>query len=275
MNRNARKDIAKETLEILKDGYYYVEGKKIDIADVHKFSLENSFLIRPEEAKSIAEKYKNSSDKHECKVKVVNQATVQSVLELCNKGFKNIGVLNFASAKNPGGGFLNGALAQEESIAIGTGLYETQLKNEGYYLANRAFRSMMYTDNMIYSKDVVFIRDESLALLEKPQTASILTSPAVNYGQVLLKKEDGIKAQKVMKDRMRMILSVFAQQEDKNLVLGAYGCGVFRNDPKVIGEYWRALLYDENYISYFDNIVFAVFDKSKNKECIRAFEEIF
>lgn len=275
MNRNERVEIAQDTLQFFKQGYYYIDDKKIDIASIHKKSLENSVVIKSKEAEKICEKYKNNAKKHDCIVKVVNKTTVQSVLELCSNNFKNIGVLNFASAKNPGGGFLNGALAQEESIAISTGLYDTQIKNEEYYMQNRKCKSMMYTDNMIYSKDVVFIRDENLNLLENPVTASILTAPAVNYGQVVLKGEDSTFAQKVMKNRMRMILSVFAHKKDRNLILGAYGCGVFKNDPKVISEYWRTLLYDENYISYFDNIVFAVLDNSKNKVCINAFEEIF
>ncbi|MBN7576313.1 TIGR02452 family protein [Clostridium beijerinckii] len=54
--------------------------------------------------------------------------------------------------------------------------------------------------------------------------------------------------------------------------LSAYGCGVFRNDPKLIAQYWRELLINENFISYFDNIIFAVLDNSKNQNCIKAFE---
>ncbi|HBR75644.1 MAG TPA: TIGR02452 family protein, partial [Cyanobacteria bacterium UBA11159] len=39
--------------------------------------------------------------------------------------FKKIGVLNFASAKNPGGGFLRGTQAQEESLARSSALYKS------------------------------------------------------------------------------------------------------------------------------------------------------
>jgi len=133
---------------------------------------------------------------------------------------------------------------------------------------------MMYTDYMIYSPEVVFIRDEKLNLLENPVTANIITAPAVNYGQVLLKKEDSVLAQKLMKIRMRKVLALFAEKKNTDIILGAYGCGVFRNDPYTIVKYWKELLYDENYISYFENIIFAVFDNSKNQECIKAFEKL-
>ncbi len=169
---------------------------------------------------------------------------------------------------------LNGALAQEESIAVVSGLYDTQLKNEKYYLENRKCNTMMYTDYMIYSPEVVFIRDEALNLLENSVTANIITAPAVNYGQVLLKKEDEVLAKKVMKIRMRKVLALFAENKNKNLILGAYGCGVFRNDPNLIADYWRELLYDENFISYFDNIIFAVLDNSKTQSCIKALEKL-
>ncbi|SHJ25685.1 TIGR02452 family protein [Clostridium cavendishii DSM 21758] len=53
------------------------------------------------------------------------------------------------------------------------------------------------------------------------------------------------------------------------------GCGVFRNDPKVISKYFKELLFEENYISYFDNIIFAVFDNSKSQDCIKCFEREF
>ncbi|SIQ82638.1 hypothetical protein [Paenibacillus macquariensis] len=50
-----------------------------------------------------------------------------------------------------------------------------------------------------------------------------------------------------MKDRMRLALAIFAHKEDKTLVLGAYGCGVFRNDPEKVAGWWRELLDDEGF----------------------------
>lgn len=274
MNRNERVKIAEETVKIIKQGYYYIGDKKIYIEKIHSNSLENSSLVIPEECSKLEEKYKKNTLENKCSVIVINESTVKATLDLINRNLTYVGVLNFASSKNPGGGFLNGALAQEESIALSSGLYDTQIKNEKYYLENRACKTMMYTDNMIYSKDVVFIRDDNLKLLNRPVTASIITAPAVNFGQVLLKRENSSLAKITMKNRMRKVLALFADRKDKNLVLGAYGCGVFRNDPKLIASYFKELLYDENFISYFDNIVFAVLDKSKDKKCIKAFEEI-
>jgi uncharacterized protein (TIGR02452 family) len=274
MKKDLRIAAAQDTLRYLKDGYYSIDEKRIDISAVHKKSVEESILFSPEDGEVLIEKYKNSLNNNVAKIKILNVPTVKAVLDLVGENLKDIGVLNFASAKNPGGGFLKGALAQEESIAVGSGLYDTQIKNEKYYLENRNCKTMMYTDYMIYSPEVVFIRDESLNLLENPVTANIITAPAVNLGQVILKKEDTELAKKVMKIRMRKVLALFAEKKNKNLILGAYGCGVFRNDPNLISAYWKELLYEENYVSYFDNIIFAVFDNSKDQNCIRAFEKL-
>jgi len=68
----------------------------------------------------------------------------------------------------------------------------------------------MYTNHAIYSPQVVFFRDAKFTLLEYPVTASVLTLPVVNMGQVVLKSEDIQEAKHVMKERMRLCLAIFA-----------------------------------------------------------------
>lgn len=270
-----RKEIAEETLRIQRQGFYEVKGRRVEFAEAQKHSEENSELITPERGEALVREGAGLPRLPKpAACSVANEATVKAILDFAEAGNERIGVLNFASAKNPGGGFLNGAMAQEESLAASSGLYETQLRNEGYYKANRAYRSMMYTDFAIYSPDVVFFRDQRFGLLERPVTASVLTLPAVNYGQVLLKGEDPVQAERAMKDRMRLALAIFANKGDKSLILGAYGCGVFRNDPVKVAGWWRELLEEEGWGSLFSEIRFAVLDTSKDGKCIQAFEKL-
>lgn len=280
-----RKAIAKESLEIMRQGYYRIESKKnpmpvqtkIDIRQDMEQSIKDSILITPSEGEELLKHYKEGYSRLENQpqltIIVENISTIDAIRKLILEGKEKIGVLNFASAKNPGGGFLNGAKAQEESLAASSTLYRTLIVHEEYYRENRRCNSMIYTNHAIYSPDVVFFRDGSFRLTE-PVKASVLTLPAVNMGQVIQKGEDVETAKKAMKQRMKLALAIFAKEGAKKLVLGAYGCGVFRNDPKDVAIWWKELL-DTEMGKYFDLVFHAVLDYSREKKCIGAFEEVF
>lgn len=274
MNREAMVAMANETLEIIKQGYYTMEPEetKITIKEDIEQSIKHSILISPAEGEKILEKYNACAICGQPEIRVENISTVGAIRKLAEEGKADIGVLNFASAKNPGGGFQNGAKAQEESLAVSGTLYPTLTAHEEYYKENRANRSMMYLDYGIYSPEVIFFRDGTFRLTKTPVKASVLTLPAVNMGQVLLKGEDAEKAKKVMRRRMKLALGIFAEQKVKHLILGAYGCGVFRNDPAEIAVWWRELL-EEGMGQYFDSVFHAVLDHSKEQRCIKAFQE--
>lgn len=274
-----RKAIARQTLNIMEQGYYETEDRKIEIRALLEHSIKESFLLNPEQGAALLDTYKLPThgiekDMNKRTLEVWNCSSVDAILKLSEEGKKGIAVLNFASAKNPGGGFLNGAMAQEESLAASSCLYKTLTAHEEYYKSNRLCNTMMYTDYAIYSPEVAFFRDGGFRLLKEPVTASVLTLPAVNMGQVLLKGENIERAEQIMKRRMKLSLAIFAEQKCRHLVLGAYGCGVFRNDPNKIAVWWKELL--ENFFqNEFESIVFAVMDCSSSQSCIRAFQKIF
>lgn len=271
-----RKAMAKETLEIMKQGCYQPDTgeNQITIKEAMEQSIRDSILISPAEGEDILQKYSVSAPCGQPETRVENLSTVDAIRILAEEGKTAIGVLNFASAKNPGGGFLNGAKAQEESLTVSSALYPTLTAHEEYYRENRANRSMMYLDYGIYSPDVVFFRDGEFRLTPSPAAASVLTLPAVNMGQVILKGEDPEKAGQVMRRRMKLALAIFAEQGAKHLVLGAYGCGVFRNDPKEVAAWWRELL-GEGMGRHFASVFHAVLDRSKGQDCIRAFQDCY
>merc|ERR1712113_859612 len=98
------------------------------------------------------------------------------------------GVLNFASARNPGGGFTTGAEAQEESLARSSGLYPCLTKHfQAFFAPHRQAASGLYTHGLIHSPQVPVVRDEHGTLLEKPYLIDFVTAAAPNCG-VLKKK---------------------------------------------------------------------------------------
>ncbi len=146
-----RKATGRQTLGIMEQGYYRYEDRKVDISSDMEASVRNSFLITPQQADELFEMYSKCACITKMNVCVENISTVDAIRRLTVEGKEDIGVLNFASAKNPGGGFINGAVAQEESLAASSILHKTLTAREEYCQRNRAQSSMMYTNYVIYS----------------------------------------------------------------------------------------------------------------------------
>lgn len=183
-------------------------------------------------------------------------------------------VLNFASAKNPAGGFLKGSNAQEESLARASALYPCTKQMNEMYEANRNYDSGLYLNYMIYSPFVPVFRAEKGQLLNKPYFISIITAPAVNAGVVKSResKKNIDKIAEVMLFRIKKILSLALIHQIEALVLGAFGCGVFKNDPEEVASYFKKIvLEDKRFKNIFKKIVFAVLDKSSKKDTYKAF----
>ena len=272
--REQRKAIAQETLAILKQGFFTApSGRRVDISAAIKKSEGGSYLLTPDDGKKLTAKIKPIGGNNRPSYVVNNASTVAAIFDE-SKNNTAVAALNFASARSPGGGFLNGSMAQEEALAYSGGLYNTLIRHMGYYETNRECKTMMYTNHAIYSPDVVFFRDAAFNLTERPATCSILTLPAVNMGQVRAKGEDVELAKRSMKDRMRLALSIFAHEKNDTIILGAYGCGVFGNDPNDVARWWKDLLDGEGYGSFFQMVQFVILDKPGG-ENMRAFERVF
>lgn len=269
MKKNELSEIAKQTIHCFQQGYYMYGEKQISIAKQHAHSLASCTCITEDESDHFI------YDKHQVHAGIIKVENVD-IIQAITRSDKTYGVLNFASAYHPGGGFLNGALAQEESLCFGSNLYLTQIRfQKAFYEYHQSIKSKCYSDRMIYSKDVVYIRDEQYACLPEPKLADIITSPAVNLGVALSRGEDEETCYRMMKTRMRKILMLFHEKGNTHIILGAFGCGVFRNDPKRIAQIWKELLIDEDMKSGFHEILFAVYDKSKTQNNIQAFTSVF
>ena len=275
MNRSKRVLIAQATLRILKKGLYTSpSGQQIDIADWQQAAEAESIWYKPDEMEALALPEDVIFD---TEIEVRNETTQQAAERLVAAGEERLFALNFASAKNPGGGFLNGSQAQEESLARSSGLYPTLLRHKGFYDLHRERKHAIYTDNMIYSSHVPFIRNDAGELLERPYRLSVLTSPAVNAGAVKRNLPDEVgNMPKAMLSRTEKVLRIAAHHQHEVLILGAWGCGVFRNNPAEIAAYFAHFLNEKgSYHKRFRKIVFAVLDRTKDQANIQAFQSQF
>src|SRR6185436_6320983 len=158
--------------------------------------------------------------------------------------------------------FLGGAKAQEEDLARCSALYDCQLTQRAYYDENRACKSLLYTDHIIYSPGVPFFRDDRGALLEEPFLVSIITAPAPNAGAASRVGEGGRdELLSVLTARSQKVLAVAAAHGHRTLVLGAWGCGVFRNEPRDVADVFARALELERLRGAFGRVVFAVYDR--------------
>ncbi|MFF7637376.1 TIGR02452 family protein [Kitasatospora sp. NPDC008050] len=183
-----------------------------------------------------------------------------------------VGVLNFASARNPGGGYLRGAKAQEEDVCRTALLYQCLLAAPDYYAAHRASDDLRYSHRVIFSPQVPVIRDRHGALLARPYPVSFLTSAAPNAGELAVRGQ-GDDVAEVLGERAARVLAVAARHEVRHLVLGAWGCGVFRNDPVQVAEAFAVAL--ESFGAAFERVVFAVWDRARVSANRAAFEARF
>ena len=269
----SRKEIARQTLLVIEKGSYQNNlGETVSIKDETDFAVENTKLFRTEDFPDAFELVKSAS---QTKIEVTDETTLEAAKRICKEDENaNPFVLNFASAKNPGGGFLGGAQAQEESLARSSSLYPCLTANFEMYEYNRRGSSCLYSDWMIYSPLVPVFRNDDGSLTAKPYLVSFLTSPAVNAGVVKQREADKVHLiEPINKERARKFLWIANQQQHKTLILGAWGCGVFQNDPQMIARIFDELLKGE-FADCFERVIMAIYDKTPTRRVYQAFVEV-
>lgn len=273
MQKSLRKITAKETLAITEQGFYLNKNQeRIDIKEIQQNAVSNTVFHTSEDLDDMLASIELEPT-YTTIFEVVEETTIQGILRNASEGYTNPMCLNFASAKNPGGGFFNGAQAQEESIARSSGLYPCQMSAFAFYETHRAMKSCVYTDGMIYSPEVPILRKDNGELLETPILSAIITSAAVNTGVVKRFEIDRVdEIEGIMRKRIDKLLGLSAIKDHKTLILGAWGCGVFQNDPQMIAQLFSELLRTE-YQGVFEKVVFSVY--AKNKKLIEAFQQEF
>ena len=274
-SRSQLADIARDTLAILDRGEYVApSGARVEIAAALEQARSRSVHYTPEmfpEAFCRRDVLLAAAPRHATAFEVVNGTTLEAARALwAREPGVDVLCLNFASAKHPGGGFRGGAKAQEESLARSSGLYPCIARMQGMYEANKAFGSCLYTDHMIYSPQVPVFRDDDGTLLETPYPASFVTAPAVNAGAV--KDRERSQVRPTMFDRMEKVLSLAVIHGHDTLILGAWGCGVFKNDTASVARQFRQHLVERGtFRGAFRRVVFAVTDWSEERRFIGPF----
>ena len=263
--RQRAAQLAQRNIEIFERGGYPGPGGWVDIADAIEDAVMDTRLWRPDQLRGALRRLPAEPLDGPARISVSAETTQAAARRLVvDEGVDDLVLLNFASGRNPGGGFLSGSKAQEEDLARCSALYPclTSEQARPYYAVNR-HSDTLYTDHMIWSPRVPFFGVEGEALLDEPFLASIITAPAPNAGAYLDKGGSGDKRGKVedtLRERAGLVLALAEAGGHRNVLLGAWGCGVFRNDPALVADAFARWLEDHRFARSFERVVFGVYD---------------
>lgn len=251
--RNARAEIARATLAAIEAGAYTSSrGERVELGDATERAKRGTRLYDAATYRGAVRHCPLSTA-----ISVTGETTIAAIRRLADPR-AHLACLNFASAKHPGGGFLGGAQAQEESLARSSALYPCLLEAPAHYARNRAYDSVLYLDLAIWSPHVPFFRDDDGGWLDAPVACSVITSAAPNAGALRAQGRfdaDAIKA--ALRRRAELVLSIARDHSVDRLILGAWGAGVFGNDPAMVARVFQQLLA-EKFSSTFGAVVFAM-----------------
>ncbi len=200
-------------------------------------------------------------------VNVANETTLAAAHALVAEGHHPL-ALNFANGVEPGGGFLRGATAQEETLCRSSALFAT-LFGDPMYDFHRDNDPAASSDWAILSPDVPVFRDDAGMECDKPWPLSFLTC-AAPYAPAVGR----LDAEPMLRQRIHRVLAIARAYQYESLVLGAWGCGVFANDPLQAATDFRNALEGE-FAGAFDRVVFAITDWSENRRYLRPFCDVF
>ena len=277
MNRVARAALAKETLAILTAGEYRLgDGRIVTIADAVKTCVDATQLFRPPDlAQALEQVLSRPTEMSPGTIQIENESTLAGIANLLRDGSEPVAALNFASAKNPGGGFLTGSQAQEESLARSSALHASLMNAWEFYEQHRQDSSPLYSDSIILSPNCPVFRDDAGNLLSAVHYTTFISAAAPNAGALSdTRSNDLYRVPEVFERRAEYVLAVAALQGYRHVVLGAWGCGVFRNDPRMVASVFMKLLHSSRWKNRFSRVIFSILDPSPQQALVQMFKNI-
>lgn len=291
---NENIQMLEDTLNIFRTGKYYKDGKAIS-TKLSRNQMEECYVYLPDNVSDISNR-KDFEHVHVmgrvgvgCK-NIDSFSMAQYQYETFNYFLsknkeKRVLVLNFANPVNPGGGVRKGARAQEEDLCRKSSLLFSLESHSAkrYYEYNKSLNTYLGSDAIILTPNVEIVKDADGNLLDESIIVSVMTcaAPMITYG-----KEGLTEAQyrEMFYNRICGMLKCAAYWGYQALVLGAFGCGAFGNDAKLVSDLFYKALKEFNYDGmmakdFFRRIDFAVLDKTAEKynynEFSRNFEHFY
>lgn len=190
---------------------------------------------------------------------------------------QKVAVLNFASAVSPGGGVLTGCNAQEESLCRISTLHPCLHVPENwnrFYTPHRQANQRLNNDDCIYTPGVVVFRsdDREQALLPEEMwyRVDVITCAAPDLRTFAPGAVSAETIDRLHRQRLRRILDLAYANGAEVVILGAFGCGAFGNDPAVVSKAMAGVTGE--YRRMFRTIEYAVYCTPRDERNFLAFQ---
>ena len=273
-------DIRENSIRVFEDTLYRI-NQDDSLKENTFISIKGQKLIKENDVVSYNAKKYNTP----CKIYVTTNRTMEAAADYYGN---KIAVLNFASATTPGGGVRKGSSAQEEALCRVSNLYLCLTDKklwESFYQKNRDAKNNIHTDDIIYTPDVMVIKNDDYKTLQESDyfRVDVITCAAPNLREVpanSFNRDEGEPIQlsdeelyKVHYKRAIKIMEIACANNVEVLILGAFGCGAFRNNPNVVAKAYKDAV--EHFRHAFKEIEFAVYCPPKDPTNYNEFRAAF
>lgn len=276
----------KGTLVIMEQGFYEKDERRMELRTSPAQRTAVRVLLPDDVERLSCDPTLEPSQRpgQRCQYRCENRESFEMAMDWPSSSGSSEGsvlVLNFANPVNPGGGVRNGARAQEEDLCRKSSLL-LSLESEGarpYYEYNRRLNTLLGSDAIMISPFVEVIREANGALLDDTYVCAVMTC-AAPVASRKRKRLDDAAYERLLRRRIDGMLKTAAHLGYRRLVLGAWGCGAFGNDARVMSDVFYHALTELDYHGYgqgdlFDSVDFAVRCRSRNQYNLREFKRNF
>lgn len=265
--RNLQKEIYSQTMDIVNKGSYMAgDGSIVTLPDWKEMTEHSVLYSEPIILDTRAFPLYNTE------VKVENTDCLIAANNLKLQGLNPV-VLNMASSKNPGGGVMGGAGAQEENLFRRSNLFKSMYQFAQYaeeYGLKRSVKQYPLDKNYggVYTPNAVVFRGTQATgypLFKQPHVLSFVAVAGISHPK-LIKGELAPEEVIVTKNKIRTIFRIALKHGHDSMVLGALGCGAFCNPPAQIARLFHEVMYEKEFRNHFRVITFAIIEDHNSRK---------
>lgn len=259
----------RNTIEIVNQGFYTTEeGKRVAFPDLTRMEHDTAFYECEFRVDDIPTRSETTQ------IIVRNEDCLVEGIRLTREGY-NPAVLNMASRRNPGGGVMTGAGAQEESLFRRTNLFRSLYQFTEYFIDHVWYKKYItpvrtgerYPLNRdfggIYTPGALLFREDErhgYKLMDAPERLSFIAVAGINRPELKDATHLADSMIEGTKNKMRTILRIGLRHGHDSLVLGALGCGAFCNPPSHIAQLFHEVFEEPEFKNKYRLISFAILD---------------